>query len=111
MKARCGFTLVEILVVVTILGVLAAIVIPQFQSGTGKAQTSSLRSNLHAVRYQIELYKYHHTSLPAALGETGADFERRLTTKTDQTGAPGVQFGPHRERMPTNPFNRLDTVR
>jgi general secretion pathway protein G len=112
MNARRGFTLAEILIVVVILGVLAAIVIPQFSSATNDAQVSSLRSNLLAVRKQIELYKHHHDErLPASGGEETADFLRRMTTQTDINGDVGTDFGPYLERIPVNSFNQLNTVR
>ncbi len=60
MRAKSGFTLVEILIVVVILGILAAIVIPQFTSASTEAKQSALVSNLQSVRSQIELYKIHH---------------------------------------------------
>ena len=111
MNARNGFTLVEILIVVTILGVLAAIVVPQFSSASSDAQLSSMCVNLQALRKQIELYKHHHNdTLPAATGESSDDFTRRLTTETDANGDPGVSFGPYVERIPMNPYNRLNTV-
>ena len=48
MKAKKGFTLVEILIVVVILGILAAIVIPQFSEASTEARTNSLCSdNVH----------------------------------------------------------------
>lgn len=112
MIAKRAFTLVELMIVVALLGIMAAIVIPQFGSNTSEARVSALSSNLAAVRKQIELYRYHHQEqLPAALGETGADFVRRMTTKTDIAGNAGAQFGPYFLRMPANPFNNLDTVR
>jgi general secretion pathway protein G len=112
MKTKEGFTLVEILIVVTILGILAAIVVPQFSSATTDAQVSSLRTNLHAFRKQIELYKYQHDdTMPAAAGETNVDFARRMTEETDVSGNVGTDFGPYLERIPVNPFNRLSTVR
>ena len=55
-KAR-GFTLVEILIVVVILGILAAIVIPQFSNASNEAAVSSTQSQLQTLRSQIELYR------------------------------------------------------
>ena len=112
MKILHGFTLVEVLIVVSILGIMAAIAIPHYSSTTAEAQVAALRSNLHAVRKQIELYKIHHNGiLPASVGETNADFTRRMVTKTDGAGAVGTQFGPYLERLPVNGYNRRATVR
>jgi len=52
-----AFTLVEILIVVVILGILAAIVIPQFTDASQEAAANSTRSQLQTLRSQIELYK------------------------------------------------------
>ncbi|MHC4171078.1 MAG: type II secretion system protein [Planctomycetota bacterium] len=69
MKARSGFTLVEILIVVVILGILAAIVIPQFTEASTEAKTSSLMTDLQTMRSQIELYKIQHNDdLPGTVG-------------------------------------------
>src|SRR5229473_8587221 len=57
---QAGFTLVEILIVVIILGILAAIVIPQFTNASQDARKSSLVSQLQTLRSQIELYKLQH---------------------------------------------------
>ena len=56
-KTRRAFTLIEILIVVVILGILAAIVIPQFTDASTEAQEASLRSQLQTVRSQLELYR------------------------------------------------------
>ena len=87
MIRKGGFTLVEILVVVLILGILAAVVVPQFTGVSTATRTSSMATDLRRVRSQIELYKYQHNEqLPAALGEASADFVRRMTTPTDADG-------------------------
>ncbi len=55
--ARRGFTLVEILIVVVILGILAAIVIPQFTTASMEATRSAVLSQLQTIDNQIELYR------------------------------------------------------
>jgi len=110
MKAKRGFTLVEILIVVVILGILAAIVIPQFTEASTESKESRLASDLQMVRAQIELYKIQHNDdLPGTVA--GVTFEQAMTTYTLQDGtqaavqapADGV-FGPYVQRMPINPF-------
>ena len=109
MKAKSGFTLVEILIVVVILGILAAIVIPQFTEASTEAKTSRLCTDLQSVRSQIELYKIQHNdNLPGTAGPT---FGQAMTGYTLQDGilapvqAPGAGvFGPYMQVIPTNPF-------
>ena len=63
-RVRHGFTLIEILIVVVILGILAAIVIPQFTDASLQAASSNLRSQLQTVRSQIELYNVQNPANP-----------------------------------------------
>ena len=55
-RTRRAFTLIEILIVVVILGVLAAIVIPQFTDASQDAMEATVRTELSTLRTQIELY-------------------------------------------------------
>lgn len=57
-SVKRAFTLIEILIVVVILGILAAIVIPQFTSAAEDAKESSAKSQLQTIRAQIELYRF-----------------------------------------------------
>src|SRR6266436_6458456 len=60
-----GFTLVEILIVVIILGILAAIVIPQFTNASQDARKSNMASQVQTLKSQIELFKLqHHDKAP-----------------------------------------------
>ena len=106
MKAKSGFTLVEILIVVVILGILAAIVIPQFTEASTEAKLSSLCTDLQTMRSQIELYKIQHNDVPP----TFAAFTAQMTGQTDITGAVGTDYGPYIQKVPTNQFNNLATL-
>jgi general secretion pathway protein G len=121
MKAKRGFTLVEILIVVVILGILAAIVIPQFTGASTEAKESSLVSDLQTIRSQIELYKIQHNDiLPGEIlsdvdgsitTATAASFVNSLCLKTDQYGNVGTtagvhRFGPYMQKVPINPFSK-----
>jgi general secretion pathway protein G len=97
---------VEILIVVVILGILAAIVIPQFTDASTEAKLSSLCSDLQTLRSQIELYKIQHNDKPPEL----ARFEAQMTAKTDINGDPGDDYGPYLRKIPTNPFNDMDGI-
>jgi general secretion pathway protein G len=111
MKTKHGFTLVEILIVVVILGVLAAIVIPVFGDAGTEAKKSALASDLQKIRLQLELYKnYHNGNYPCVSGST-VSFSEALTAKTDLNGNLGGRYGGYLERIPPNPFNGKATVR
>lgn len=99
-----GFTLVEILIVVVILGILAAIVIPQFTQASTEARESSLASNLQTMRSQIELYKIQHLDFCPGEAAGSLAFVAALTGQTDINGAAGTDFGPYLQKLPVNPF-------
>lgn len=112
-RIKKGFTLVEILIVVVILGILAAIVIPQFTNASTEAKESSLVSNIQALRSQIELYKIQHNeTLPGST--TGVTFTQALTSKTNAAGAIGTtsahRYGPYMQTVPANPFSTVALV-
>ena len=109
---RRGFTLVEILIVVILLGILAAIVVPQFSGATTEARASALLSDLRILRSQIQLYKAQHDD-----AYPGATFIAQMTTYSDAAGktAPGADatylYGPYLRSMPKNPVSGVATIR
>ena len=55
-RHRPGFTLVEILIVVVILGILAAVVVPQFTTATEDAQRTAVQDQVNKIRKAIAIY-------------------------------------------------------
>ncbi len=113
-RSRGGFTLVEILIVVVILGILAAMVVPQFANASQSAQTSSMKSSLQVIRSQIELYHAQHNSQYPTLADLNAAWNV-LTSRTDVAGNVGAvdgvhDLGPYIKKMPINPFEASESV-
>ncbi len=92
-QVQRAFTLIEILIVVVILGILAAIVIPQFTNASEEAANNSARSQLQTVRSQIELYRVQHQGVLPAI----------LTDWTDLTDMDPT-FGRYLQQAPRNPM-------
>jgi len=111
-----GFTLVEILIVVIILGILAAIVIPQFTQASTEARVSNLRTNLQTIRSQLLLYRMQHDN-EAYPGPDEAGFTAKMTTYTNAAGAavatPDTDhpLGPYLQSIPVNPMSGSKVVR
>lgn len=104
-RIRKGFTLVEILIVVIILGILAAIVIPQFTSASEDARKNSTLSLLQTIRAQMELYKLQHADKwPTTSGNAVAS-ELAWASLTGTTTWSGKTYGPYLQQTPVNPFN------
>ena len=121
---RQGFTLVELVIVIIILGILAALAIPQFVSSTKDAQEATLRGDLAVLRNAINLYYHQHASIyPGAkkvdgsgddtgAGDNPVAFVNQLTQYTDKTGKVSAAldrtnypFGPYlMTAVPSNPL-------
>lgn len=134
LRIQKGFTLVELLIVVIILGILAAIAIPQFSTSTSDAKVSALDSNLSNFRAAIDLYYQQHAAYPSANASSGgagctadagasaadtqAAFIEQLAHYTDSLGHtckkkdPGFIYGPYmkKDTIPNNPVTGVNTT-
>jgi general secretion pathway protein G len=105
-SAKLGFTLVEILIVVIILGILAAIIIPQFANASSDARVTNLRTTLANVRNQIEVFKcQHNETAPALSGMWALLTGPSDTNEADSVAPTGNHWGPYLQAPPVNPFN------
>lgn len=101
---RKAFTLVEILIVVVILGILAAIVVPQFTSATQDAQTGNIRAQLKSLQNQVELFKARSTD--GQYPDLVADgWDVMIDPNADGDFTDG-----YIKSAPKNPFNNSTTV-
>ena len=125
-RLQDGFTLVELLIVVVILGVLAAIAIPQFSASTDDSKAAALDATLSNLRTAIELYYQQHGSYPSAVAaggsfgaiDTEAAFVSQLVKFTSAAGAVSntkdatYKYGPYLKKstIPADPSKNVATV-
>jgi general secretion pathway protein G len=117
-----GFTLVELLIVVLILGILAAIVLPAFSDVTRKTLENALRDNIKDLRTIIEVYYNEHCLAPGYPDGDPADsptedaFKEQLTHysnvhgETSDTETVEFRYGPYLREFPRNPVSEKGGV-
>ncbi|MBI5555633.1 MAG: type II secretion system protein [Elusimicrobia bacterium] len=100
LKNSQGFTLVELLIVIVILGILAAIVIARFAGATKETKEASLKGNLRTVRSSLEIYKANSAKneYPSTLDDLWKGTNSDVDSKT------------FIERIPVDPFYKKKTV-
>lgn len=122
-KNQGGFTLVELIIVIIILGILAALAIPQFATSTTDAKVATLKGNLAVFRNAINLYYHEHDSnypgakkidgsgTAVAAADNPVALINQLTQFTDKMGKTSVSkdavnfpFGPYMTAIPENPL-------
>jgi len=120
--SSAAFSLVELVLVVVIIGIVAAIAVPRMTRGGQQAQAKALTATLESVRRAIDYYYAEHNRFPGynpdTLAPDGQWFVDQLTkwsnARGDVSDVPksGSNLGPYlRTPFPTNPINGLDTVK
>jgi general secretion pathway protein G len=95
-----GFTLIEILVVVVILGILALIVVPRVMERPGEARVTRARQDIQGIVTALSLYKLDNFTFPST--EQGLD--ALVTKPAGQPEAPNWK-GPYLDRAAKDPWN------
>ena len=100
-----GFSLLELVIVITIIAIIAAIAIPRMSRGTAGASDSALAGDLAVLRNAIDMYAVEHTGTYPAV----ATIVNQLTLYTDAAGDPNATqdtthiYGPYLRKVPPLP--------
>jgi general secretion pathway protein G len=108
---RRGLSLIELMIIVAILGILAAIVVPTFSNANETAKASSLASQLNTIKKFLILYKTDHNGVYPTQSQLIANQWQVLTATTDVYGeVTGSDYGPYFHKPPTNAYKDSSVV-
>jgi general secretion pathway protein G len=97
---QAGFTLVEVMVVVVILGILAAIIVPKIMSRPEQARLVKAKQDIMAIQSALDLYKLDNGIYPST--DQGL---QALVTKPSSTPVPqNWKSDGYLQRLPTDPW-------
>lgn len=105
---RRGFTLVELLVVIVVLAVLAAIVLPKFMDSSKRSKESALRSDLKLLRNAIGLFYTDTGAYPKQLSDlaaTSAPAKGLDSSGNEVTINAADWHGPYLQEVPNDPVS------
>ncbi|MGC9328296.1 MAG: type II secretion system protein, partial [Candidatus Hinthialibacter sp.] len=101
-QSRNSFTLIELLIVVAIIGILAAIAVPNFLNAQTRAKVSRVKSDLYSIGNASEMYRLDHNAFPwPQLGGTYIARIVELTTPVSYISSVDIED-------PFNPRNMED---
>ena len=102
MKKTRGFTLIEVMIVVVILGILAAVVIPKILDRPDQARVTAAKADIAVIMQQLKLYRLDNTFYPTT--DQGL---QALTVKPTGNPMPANwKQGGYLERLPNDPWGR-----
>ncbi|ROR29568.1 type II secretion system major pseudopilin GspG [Inmirania thermothiophila] len=102
MRRAQGFTLIEVMVVVIILGILAALVVPRIMDQPERARVTKAQADIRAIESALRLYRLDNYAYPTT--EQGLEaLVRRPTTPPEP---PNWKEGGYLERIPVDPWGR-----
>ena len=95
-----GFTLIEVMVVVVILSILAAIVVPKIMDRPEQARVTKARSDIRAMEAALNLYRLDNMVYPT----TDQGLEALVTAPTDAPEPKNWKQGGYLDRLPADPW-------
>ncbi|NLN79559.1 MAG: prepilin-type N-terminal cleavage/methylation domain-containing protein [Armatimonadetes bacterium] len=107
-KRRSGFTLVELLVVIVVLAVLAAIVLPKFMDSSQRSKEASLKTDLKLVRNAVGAFQADIGKYPNGLVDLTETDKSKVKDSTGSTVNVSDWHGPYLESLPKDPISGAD---
>jgi len=95
-----GFTLLEVMVVVVILGILAVLVVPKIISRPDEARVIAARQDIASLMQALKLYRLDNQRYPA----TEQGLQALVTRPTSAPVAPNWKAGGYLDRLPKDPW-------
>lgn len=99
-RSRAGFTLIELMVVLAIIGVLAALIVPNVMDRADDARSLAARTDVGNLMQALKLYKLDNQRLPT--GEQGL---QALVARPAANPVPS-NWKPYLEKLPNDPWGR-----
>lgn len=98
--AQAGFTLIELMVVLVIIGVLAALIVPNVLDRADDARATAARTDVNNLMQALKLYRLDNQRYPTA--------EQGLQALTARPSAPPVppNWKPYLDKLPADPWGR-----
>jgi len=97
-----GFTLIEVMVVIVILGILAALVVPRVMDAPDRARVAKAKQDVLALQSALDLYRLDNYSYPSS----DQGLEALVTQPQGEPAAAHWQQGGYIERLPNDPWDR-----
>src|SRR5262245_25982438 len=98
MRRVAGFTLVEVMVVVVIIGVLAALIVPRVLGRSDEARITAAKHDIAAIMQSLKLYRLDNGRFP-----TNDQGLQALVTKPERPPVPG-NWKPYLDKLPKDPW-------
>lgn len=99
-RFQSGFTLIEVMIVVVILGILASIVVPRIMGRPDEARLVKVQTDIRAVGSALELYRLDNFRYPT----TDQGLEALVKRPAGADAAPNWKAGGYLDRLPKDPW-------